>query len=77
MNDEAAHLVDHVLPDDVPMRQWVLSFPYKLRFLMAYDSKLTSRILSVFVRVINSERKRKAKKHGIYDGVPGSVPGTS
>lgn len=73
MNDEAAHLVDHVLPDDVPMRQWVLSFPYKLRFLMAYDSKLTSRILSVFVRVINSERKRKAKKHGIFDGVPGSV----
>jgi hypothetical protein len=29
MNDEAAHLVDQVLPE-VATRQWVLSFPYKL-----------------------------------------------
>jgi hypothetical protein len=72
MNDEAAHLVDHVLPD-VPMRQWVISFPYRLRFLMAYDSKLTNKVLSIFIRVIGSELKRRAKKAGIEGGLPGSV----
>ena len=38
MNDEAAHLVDQVLPE-VVMRQWVLSFPYKLRYQMAHNPK--------------------------------------
>ena len=73
MNDEAAHLVDHVLPQEAPMRQWVLSFPYKLRFLMAHDSKLTNRILSVFIQVIGSRLKKRAKKSGIKGGKPGSV----
>ena len=27
MAERAAHLVDHVFPDDVPVRQWVLSPP--------------------------------------------------
>ena len=34
MADTAAHLVEHVLPEQ-PIRQWVLSFPYPLRFLFA------------------------------------------
>lgn len=33
MAESAALLVDEVLPEQ-PMRQWVLSFPYPLRFLM-------------------------------------------
>jgi hypothetical protein len=73
MNDEAAHLVDHVLPPEVPMRQWVLSFPYKLRFLMAHNSKLTNRILSVYIKAIGSSLKKRAKKSGIKGGKPGSV----
>jgi hypothetical protein len=32
MAESAALLVDEVLPEQ-PMRQWVLSFPYPLRFL--------------------------------------------
>ena len=32
MAETAAHLVEHVLPEQ-PIRQWVLSFPYPLRFL--------------------------------------------
>ena len=31
MADTAAHLVDRVLPE-VPMRQWVLSLPFALRY---------------------------------------------
>ena len=29
-----AHLVDHILPE-LPIRHWVVSFPYPLRFLFA------------------------------------------
>ena len=31
----AAHLVDHVIPDAAPVRQWVLSLPYRVRFVPA------------------------------------------
>ena len=38
MSATAAHLVDSVIPV-IPTRQWVLSVPSPLRYLMAYDSK--------------------------------------
>ena len=47
MTARAAHLVDHVLPR-VPIRQWVLSVPIRLRYLMAYDSALCSQVLDIF-----------------------------
>ena len=34
MADTAAHLVDRVLPQ-VPIRQWVLSLPFALRYRLA------------------------------------------
>ena len=34
MAERAAHLVDHVFPD-VPVRQWVLSLPHRLRYQLA------------------------------------------
>lgn len=43
MADTAAHLVDRVLPE-VPVRQWVLSLPFGLRYRLAYDAPLTSAI---------------------------------
>ena len=72
MNDEAAHLVDSVLPE-VVMRQWVLSFPYKLRYQMAHNPKLTNKILSLFIQTISSYQKKKAKQSGIKLAKPGSV----
>jgi len=39
MADTAAHLVDRVLPE-VPVRQWVLSLPFALRYRLAYDAHL-------------------------------------
>lgn len=72
MNDEAAHLIDQVLPEII-YRQWVLSFPYKLRFLMAHNSKLTNKILSVFIQGIGSYQKKQAKRLGIHRARPGSV----
>ena len=38
MADTAAWLCDRVLPAEAPVRQWVLSLPYRLRVLCAYDA---------------------------------------
>src|SRR2546425_3025823 len=51
MADAAAHLVDRVLPR-VPVRQWVLSLPFKLRYRMAYDAKLLADIFNIFLRAV-------------------------
>ena len=51
MADTAAHLVDRILPQ-TPVRQWVLSLPFALRYRLAYDAALTSAVLGVFVRGI-------------------------
>ncbi len=42
MADTAAHLVDCVLPE-VPVRQWVLTLPYPLRYRCAYDAQAHER----------------------------------
>jgi hypothetical protein len=43
MSDEAAYLVDMVLPE-APYRQWTLTFPFEVRFLMARDHRLITAI---------------------------------
>ena len=48
MTDLAAHLVDRVLPP-VPIRQWVLSFPWAVRFILARDSKLLTKATDIFL----------------------------
>ena len=60
MADTAAHLVDRVFPW-VPVRQWVLSLPFKLRYRMAYDSKLMADILNIFVRTVFGELQRRPR----------------
>ena len=60
MADTAAQLVDRVLPE-VPIRQWVLTLPYPLRYRCAYDSKLTSDVLRAFTRSLFSELRRRAR----------------
>jgi hypothetical protein len=59
MADTAAHMVHRVLPE-VPIRQWVLTLPYPLRYRCAYDAKLTSEVLRAFVRSMFAELRRRA-----------------
>ncbi len=61
MADTAAHLVDRVLPE-VPIRQWVLTLPYPLRYRCAYDARLTSEVLRAFLRALFAELRRRARK---------------
>ena len=46
MTDSAALLVDEVLPAK-PIRQWVLSLPFALRFLLATDPEALTRVLGI------------------------------
>jgi hypothetical protein len=61
MADTAAHLVDQVL-QEVPIRQWVLSLPFALRYRLAYDSGLARDVLQIFIRTVFSSLRRRAKK---------------
>src|SRR6266481_6433058 len=60
MAETAAHLVDYVFPM-VPVRQWVLSIPFALRYRLAYDSSLLSDILNIFIRVVFGQLRRGAR----------------
>jgi hypothetical protein len=71
MAERAAHLVEHVFPPDVPVRQWVLSVPHRLRYRLAYDHRLCRAVLGVFVRALRSAYRRQAKRQGL----PGSETG--
>ena len=51
MTERAAHLVDEVLPR-VPVRQWVLTVPYRLRYQMAWDHALSRAVLGVYALVL-------------------------
>ncbi|MDP1786317.1 MAG: transposase zinc-binding domain-containing protein [Nitrosomonas sp.] len=53
MAQTAAHLVDHIIPR-VPVRQWVLSLPIPLRYLLAAHPRLITPVLQVIHRAIST-----------------------
>ncbi len=59
MSESAALLVDEVLPE-TPMRQWVLSFPFPLRFLLASQPAILAKVLGIVYRVLATHLIRKA-----------------
>jgi hypothetical protein len=72
MADLAAHLVDRVIPD-VPVRQWVLSFPFELRFRMARDPDLTRAVRGTFLRTLLRWLERRAAPAGTRRARSGAV----
>ena len=72
MAERAAHLVDHVLPD-APIRQWVLSLPFRLRYLLAWDHDLCRALVAVYVRTVLGFLRRRARDAGIANGCGGAV----
>ncbi len=51
MAQTASHLTDHVFPC-LPVRQWVLSVPKRLRYYMQRDGATLGMVLRIFLRVI-------------------------
>lgn len=73
MHDTAAYLVDRVLPEDIPYRQWVLSLPRYARLLLVYHPALVSRVLLIFLRAVFAWQRRRARGQGIVNGRPGAI----
>jgi hypothetical protein len=65
MCELAAHLVDGVL-GDLPIRQWVLTLPHRLRYKLAYDHCLCRAVLAVFVRAVLGFERCRAREQGIH-----------
>lgn len=63
MHDTAAHLVDRVIPR-VSMRQWVVTFPRRVRYHLAADPKLATLALREVLRVLFTFQRRHARKAG-------------
>jgi len=59
MAESAAPLVDELLPEQL-LRQWVLSFPFQLRFLFASRPEIMGRVLGIVYRVIATHLIKKA-----------------
>jgi hypothetical protein len=59
MVESAAHLVDHVFPE-VAVRQFVLTFPFPLRFLLAAEPRVLTEVLAVVQRGISTFLIRQA-----------------
>jgi len=59
MAESAALLVDEVFPEQ-PVRQWVLSVPYPLRFLFASRLSLMGQVLGIVYRCIATHLIKKA-----------------
>lgn len=75
MEDGAAHLCNEVLPPLIPYRQWVLSFPKPLRYLMAYNAAICRDITRVLSRVVLRYLKWLAKKFLKLKSVQFANPG--
>ena len=76
MSDVAAHLVEEVLPE-VPVRQWVGSLPWRLRYPLAYDWRLCADVLAAFVRALTRSLRRRAKAQlglrSVQDALVGAI----
>ena len=72
MTDRAAHLVDHVFPA-VPIREWVLTLPPRLRYLLAWDHALCRAVVAVYLRAVLGWLRRQARRRGVAGGRGGAV----
>ena len=72
MAERAAHLVDQVFPD-VPVRQWVLSLSYRLRYRLAWDHDLCRAVVAVYLRAVLGWPRRRAQLEDVAGGRGGAV----
>ncbi|MBC8426284.1 transposase [bacterium] len=71
-NDTAARLVDRLLPA-LPYRQWVLSFPFNLRFALARRPTLHGKLVGAFLGIVFAWQRHRGRRLGVDGGQTGSV----
>jgi hypothetical protein len=72
MTERAAHLVEYVFPD-VPVRQWVLTLPPRVRYVLAWDHALCRAVVAVYMRAVLGWLRQQARARGVRDGRGGAV----
>jgi hypothetical protein len=72
MTERPAHLIDEILPW-VPVRQWVLAMPYRLRYLLVWNHRLCRAVLGAYVRVLLEFYRRREREGGIREGRTGML----
>ena len=76
MAEMQVHLSEQVLPE-VPIRQWVLTVPKPIRYVLAYNREACSAVLNIFLGCVSRWLKRQAKKQfglaSVADAHPGAV----
>jgi hypothetical protein len=70
--DIAADLVDRLLPQ-APYRQFVLTFPWPLRFPLAFDATLLTRMMRAYLNTLFAWMRRRGRELGIRGGRTGAV----
>lgn len=73
MAETAANLVEHVLPERAPLRQFVLTLPFELRARLAYDGKLLGAVCHAFVDSVLGWYRRHLSARGLSAGKGGAV----
>ncbi len=53
MAEVATHIADHVLPH-LPVRQWVLSLPKRLRPFLHNNPEVAGAVLQIFLRAVRT-----------------------
>ena len=61
MLDIATHLCENVIAP-VPLRQWVVTVPLPVRYLLAYNAKLLSEVMRIFVRAVFAHLRAVARR---------------
>ena len=61
MEEGAAWLCERILPP-VPLRQWVLSLPKVLRYLLAYDGKLCRAVAKTAMQEVFRYQRLRARR---------------
>jgi len=64
MNEVASHLVESVIPHS-PVRQWVISFPFSVRYALAYKPQLVTGVCAIFVRIVSNWVVKRARAAGV------------
>jgi hypothetical protein len=72
MCEGAALLVDEVLPE-VPLRQWVLTQPFPVRYRLAFDGRTLAGVLRLFMDTVAQDYRRRLGQLGVEGGLCGGV----
>lgn len=71
MTKRAARLVDETVPP-VPVRQWVVTLPYRLRYLLARDHGLSRVLRAIHAHTPVQFYRKHRERHGNPDGGAGA-----